>query len=182
MGLKIEVEHFYKSEFMKNICSLSMTFFLFMFSGVICAQSLDEQKSFRLCPQCLEYDISNLLNELQLNFFYMDDFFDKDELVTDSVFVLKDEHRFASLLITNGFLVASYQMTFGAEEGTIIIDLNSKKYLLERAENNFYVYGFDSKSQTLLLEDSGYDDNGRFWRGGQWGFMNRTAEFGEKTY
>jgi hypothetical protein len=93
-----------------------------------------------------------------------------------------DEHRRASLLITNGFLVASYQVTFGAEEMTRIIDLNSKKDLLENAVNTFYVYGFDSKKQILMLEDSGYYDNGRFWRDGQWSFINRTAEFGEKTY
>ena len=167
---------------MKNVCSLSTTFFSFIFSGVICAQSVVEDKSFRLCPQCLEYDIPNLINKLQLEFFYMDDFFDKSQLIADSVFVIKDENRYASLLITNGFLVASYQMTFGADEGTIIIDLNSKKDLLEKAVNTFYVYDFDSKKQTLFLEDSGYDDNGRFWRAGQWSFLNRKAEFGKKTY
>jgi hypothetical protein len=139
-------------------------------------------ESFRLCPQCLEYDISNLVSKLQLEFFYMDVFFDENEIIEDSIFMLKDEHRNASLLITNGFLVASYRMTFGAEEGTKIIDLKSKVDLLEKTVNGFYVYGFDSKKQTLFLEDSGYDDNGRFWRAGQWSFLNRKAEFGKKTY
>ena len=70
------------------------------------------------------------LSKIKSEYFFMDDFPEQNKLVRDSLFKKCDDDRCAYILLTNGFLVASYVMGFGNDFGTMIIDLKSKKDLI----------------------------------------------------
>ena len=112
----------------------------------------------------------------------MDNFPADTEIVRDSLIEICDENRCACILLTSGFLIASYRMGFGNDCGTKIIDLKTKTDVIINTFNTFYVKGFDKDLTRLNIETSGYDDNGRFWKSGTWGFLNRKAELGSKEY
>ena len=127
-------------------------------------------------------ELSILLRQIQEEFFFMDNFPADTEIVRDSLIEICDENRCACILLTSGFLIASYRMGFGNDCGTKIIDLKTKTDVIINTFNTFYVKGFDKDLKRLNIETSGYDDNGRFWKSGTWGFLNREAELGSKEY
>ena len=127
-------------------------------------------------------ELSILLRQIQEEFFFMDNFPSDTEIVRDSLIEICDENRCACILLTSGFLIASYRMGFGNDCGTKIIDLKTKTDVIINTFNTFYVKGFDKDLKRLNIETSGYDDNGRFWKSGTWGFLNRKAELGSKEY
>ncbi len=126
--------------------------------------------------------LSILLRQIQEEFFFMDNFPADIVIIQDSLIEICDENRCARILLTGGFLIASYQMGFGNDCGTKIIDLKTKTDVIINTFNTFYVKGFDKDLKRLNIETSGYDDNGRFWKSGTWGFLNRKAELGSKEY
>ena len=126
--------------------------------------------------------INNLLSKIKSEYFFMDDFPEQNKLVIDSLFKKCDDDRCAYILLTNGFLVASYVMGFGNDFGTMIIDLKSKKDLMSDEKNGFYVDGFDKDKNTLIIGTSGYDNNGRYWRVGTWSFNEKIVKLGKKEY
>lgn len=127
-------------------------------------------------------NINNLLIRIKSEYFFMDDFPEQNKLVRDSLFKKCDDERCAYVLLTNGFLVASYVMVFGNDFGTMIIDLKSKKDLMSNEKNGFYVDGFDKDKNTLIIGTSGYDNNGRYWRAGSWNFNEKIVKLGKKEY
>lgn len=126
--------------------------------------------------------LSILLRQIQEEFFFMDNFPADIVIIQDSLIEICDENRCACILLTGGFLIASYRMGFGNDCGTKIIDLKTKTDVIINTFNTFYVKGFDKDLKRLNIETSGYDDNGRFWKSGTWGFLNRKAELGSKEY
>lgn len=126
--------------------------------------------------------LSILLRQIQEEFFFMGNFPADTDIFQDSLIEICDENRCACILLTNGFLVASFQIGFGNDCGTKIIDLKTKENVLVSSLESFYVKGFDKDLKRLKIETSGYDDNGRYWRTGTWGFLNRKAELGAKEY
>jgi hypothetical protein len=126
--------------------------------------------------------INNLLSKIKSEYFFMNDFPEQNKLVRDSLFEKCDDDRCAYILLTNGFLVASYVMNFGNDFGTMIIDLKSKKDLMSDEKNQFSVDGFDKNKNTLIIGTSGYDNNGRYWRVGTWSFNEKIVKLGKKEY
>lgn len=126
--------------------------------------------------------LSILLRQIQEEFFLMDNFPSDIEIIQDSIIEMCDENRCACILLTDGFLIASYQMGFGNDCGSKIIDLNTKEDVIVNNLNSFYVESFDRDRKILNIQTSGYDDNGRYWRTGTWNLLNRKAELGSKEY
>jgi len=126
--------------------------------------------------------LSILLRQIQEEFFFMDNFPADIKIIQDSLIEICDENRCACILLTGGFLIASYQMGFGNDCGSKIIDLKTKEDVIVNTLNSFYVKGFEIDRKRLNIETSGYDDNGRYWRTGTWSFLNRKAELGSKEY
>ena len=127
-------------------------------------------------------ELSIMLGQIQEEFFFMDNFPADIEIIQDSLIEICDENRCACILLTGGFLIASYQMGFGNDCGTKIIDLKTKEDVLVNSLKSFYVKGFEIDRKRLNIETSDYDDNGRYWRTGTWSFLNRKAELGSKEY
>jgi cell division protein FtsB len=114
--------------------------------------------------------------------YFMDEFTDVKYIVKDSLNKICNDERCVSFLLTNGFLVATYRINEVVEFDTQIIDLVSNQDLLSSSKSKIYVDGFDKEKNILLISSEGYDNNGRYWQYGTWGFNNKTLKLGKKEY
>jgi hypothetical protein len=114
--------------------------------------------------------------------YFMEEFTDLKYIIKDSLNEICNDERCVSFLLTNGFLVATYRINEVVEFDTQIIDLTSNQDILSSSKIKINVYGFDKRKNVLLVSNEDYDNNGRFWRYGTWGFKDKTLKLGKKEY
>ncbi len=127
--------------------------------------------------------VANAFDKVKSKWSYFMNAYSVEEcVILDSLNRICDDERCVSFLLTNNFLIVSYEVKEVAECDTQIINLDSGKEVLNEGENNIYVEVYDKENHILLISSQGYDNNGHFWQEGTFNLGDNSIFLGRKSY
>jgi hypothetical protein len=131
--------------------------------------------------------LKGAIQNLKTSFGNVLDDFTEDQLLTrfqtkDDISEICNDDYCLSFLRTPDYIVTSYRMRFGTGTKTSIIVLSSGlEFLDDTKERNFYLESYSSIGRIIGVSNSGYDDDGRYFRQGTFRFSDSKLTYNEKS-